>query len=105
MADCNCDISGTVAEVCDKSLGKCLCKEGYGGPKCDQCLPGFYNYPECIPCNCSTLGSVSTVCDPTGKCPCLTSFAGKQCSLCSTGYYSYPDCLRKYFFLVRSCHF
>lgn len=93
--DCNCDLKGTVGEVCDKNSGKCLCKEGYGGPRCEQCVPGYYNYPDCVPCNCSTLGSVSPFCDVTGKCPCLNSFAGKQCSLCSAGYYSYPDCFGK----------
>lgn len=96
VADCNCDVLGTLEEVCDKDAGKCLCKEGFGGPRCDQCIPGYYNYPDCVPCNCSIIGSVSTVCDASGKCPCLNSFAGKQCTLCSAGYYNYPECLRKH---------
>lgn len=94
--DCNCDIQGTQGEICGKLSGHCLCKEGYGGPRCDQCLPGYYNYPDCVPCNCSTLGSVSTICDVSGKCQCLPSFAGKQCTQCSAGYYAYPECLRKF---------
>lgn len=61
-----------------------------------QCIPGYYNYPDCVPCNCSILGSISTTCDVTGKCPCLNGFAGKQCTLCGAGYYKYPECLRKY---------
>ncbi len=95
FADCDCDLQGTVSEVCEKQSGQCLCKEGFGGPRCDKCLPGYYNYPDCQPCNCSILGSVSTICDASGKCPCLASFAGKQCTQCSTGYYAYPECLRK----------
>lgn len=82
--------------MCDKSNGKCICKTGYSGARCDQCLPGYFNYPDCQPCNCSTLGSVSTYCDATGKCPCLPNFAGKQCTQCSTGNYAYPECLRKF---------
>lgn len=84
-----------MSEICDKEAGTCLCKDGYGGPRCDQCIPGYYNYPDCVPCNCSTQGSVSTICDASGKCPCLNSFAGKQCTQCSAGYFNYPECLRK----------
>lgn len=93
--DCNCDLQGTEIDVCNKDNGTCLCREGYETPRCDQCLPGYYGYPECVKCNCSTVGSNSFICDATGKCPCLTNFAGKQCTLCSAGYYDYPQCLCK----------
>lgn len=92
-SDCNCDSRGTLDEVCDKGNGQCLCREGYGGPRCDQCIPGYYNYPDCVPCNCSGAGSVSTVCDVTGKCSCLPNFSGRQCTMCLPGYYQYPECL------------
>lgn len=93
--DCNCDLQGTESDICDKGTGKCLCKEGYGGPRCDQCLPSYFSYPECVKCNCSSVGSVSMTCDTSGKCPCLNNFAGKQCTQCSAGYYDYPQCLCK----------
>ena len=32
--ECQCNIESTVKEVCDKETGKCLCKEGYHGDKC-----------------------------------------------------------------------
>ncbi|XP_072159028.1 laminin subunit alpha [Bemisia tabaci] len=32
---CSCDQKGTVAEICEKNLGKCLCAEGYEGDRCD----------------------------------------------------------------------
>lgn len=74
-------------------LTECLCKDGYGGVRCDHCTPGFYNYPDCVPCNCSTAGSIQTICDHTGKCPCLQNFAGKRCDQCMTGFYQFPECL------------
>jgi len=37
---CDCDPKGTVDEICNKLDGTCLCKEGFGGPRCDRCEPG-----------------------------------------------------------------
>lgn len=91
--DCNCDARGTKQGICDKSDGVCLCKEGYGGSRCDQCINGYYGYPNCRPCNCSLIGSSSISCDSIGKCSCLANFAGKTCDQCSPGYYMYPECI------------
>ena len=33
---CNCDVSGATDEICTKTDGECLCKEGYGGERCDR---------------------------------------------------------------------
>ena len=93
--DCDCDHEGTESEICNKESGQCICREGFGGPRCDRCLPGFYNYPSCQPCNCSPTGSSAITCDNTGKCNCLINYSGKLCNMCSAGYYNYPDCLRK----------
>ena len=27
---------------------QCPCKENYGGTFCDECAPGYYNFPDCI---------------------------------------------------------
>lgn len=94
IVDCKCDLFGTEEEVCDKVTGSCLCKEGYGGPRCDQCLPRFYNFPNCTSCNCSGSGSVQPICDQTGKCQCFSNYAGKQCTVCAPGFYQYPECLQ-----------
>lgn len=102
---CTCDKKGTLPEVCDKTNGQCLCKPGYGGPTCGQCIADFTGFPDCKPCNCSLNGSAFTVCDVTGTCKCLSNFAGKLCDQCYPGYYQYPKCLRKYcvqvFFFYR----
>jgi len=66
--DCNCDVRGTREGICDKSNGQCMCREGYGGERCDQCLPEFFGYPDCEPCSCSLKGSIGKICDATGKC-------------------------------------
>ena len=42
---CECDLTGTVDEICQKNSGVCICKPNFTGAKCDQCAPGFYNFP------------------------------------------------------------
>ena len=42
LAACQCDAAGSTEEVCTKSLGNCLCKEGYGGERCDTCQDGWW---------------------------------------------------------------
>lgn len=45
--ECNCDPIGTIpGSNCDSLTGECTCKltNGIGGTRCDQCLPGFFNF-------------------------------------------------------------
>lgn len=44
--ECVCDYRGTVREVCDAS-GRCLCRQGVDGERCDRCQPGYHNFPNC----------------------------------------------------------
>ena len=95
---CNCDVSGATEEVCTKDEGECLCKEGYGGERCDRCEPGWWGYPSCQQCQCSEEGSASRdgICDSvTGQCPCKSNFGGRQCDSCTPGNYDYPNCFSK----------
>lgn len=84
----------------------CNCRQGYTGPRCDQCAPGYYGNPEqpggqCLPCNCN--GNIDTQdpesCDPrTGQClKCLYHTDGPSCGHCQHGYYGNAlahDCRR-----------
>ncbi|XP_011793429.1 PREDICTED: laminin subunit beta-3 [Colobus angolensis palliatus] len=49
---CDCDFRGTEGPGCDKALGRCLCRPGLTGPRCDQCQRGYCNhYPVCVACH------------------------------------------------------
>ena len=39
--------------------GDCLCREGYCGARCGQCSPGYWRFPQCVPCPCDSAGSVN----------------------------------------------
>ena len=44
---CACDPVGAVEEICDKTIGECLCKDSFNGDRCDTCARGFWGYPDC----------------------------------------------------------
>ncbi|XP_053463837.1 laminin subunit beta-3 [Nycticebus coucang] len=49
---CDCDFRGTEGQGCDKASGRCLCRPGLTGPRCDQCQRGYCNrYPVCVACH------------------------------------------------------
>ncbi|CAH6789695.1 laminin subunit beta-3 [Phodopus roborovskii] len=49
---CDCDFRGTEGPGCDKASGRCLCRPGVTGPRCDQCQRGYCNrYPVCVACH------------------------------------------------------
>ncbi|XP_035245264.1 laminin subunit beta-2-like [Anguilla anguilla] len=84
----------------------CHCRQGYAGPHCDRCAPGYFGDPainggQCFPCQCS--GNIDLQdpesCDPrTGRClKCLYNTDGPLCSACRLGYYGdalQQDCRR-----------
>ncbi|XP_071494249.1 laminin subunit alpha-2-like [Diadema antillarum] len=101
---CSCDPDGSLQTTCATYGGACLCKPGVGGQRCDQCLPGFFNFTAdgCQACGCNSEGSVTLACDfQTGQCPCKEGVAlmgqlnslgmesSRQCSVCLRGFYGF----------------
>ena len=40
-----------VTEASEDETGsdlQCPCRENYSGTLCDECAPGYYNFPDCI---------------------------------------------------------
>lgn len=49
--------------------GDCMCREGFCGPNCEDCAPGYTGYPYCVPCPCDPLGSVNMdLCEADCQC-------------------------------------
>ena len=78
--------------------GQCICKDGFGGSRCDQCAPGLFKnqylpFFACQTCDCSKLGSTSEICNSEdGQCPCKENVAGRVCDECTADHYEYPNC-------------
>nr|XP_033773068.1 laminin subunit gamma-2 [Geotrypetes seraphini] len=93
---CNCSPQGSLSIQCDK-YGRCRCKPGVMGEKCNQCQHGSHYLTEagCIDyrmlsskCDCDPAGSASR-CDPvTGHCICKASVSGARCDRCKPGFYN-----------------
>ena len=42
---CDCNAEGSESLQCDNH-GQCTCKPNITGDKCDQSVPGYYNFPD-----------------------------------------------------------
>ena len=97
ISECDCNPEVTTADFCDMETGQCICKYGFGGPRCDQCLPGFFKnqylpFFQCDPCDCSEQGSTSEICDTYGQCSCKENVSGRVCNDCTLDHFGYPNC-------------
>ncbi|XP_077013314.1 laminin subunit gamma-2 [Tamandua tetradactyla] len=91
---CNCNSRGSLSARCDNS-GRCSCKPGVTGDRCDRCLPGFHTLTDagCTQdqrrvdprCDCDPAG-VSGPCN-NGRCVCKPAVTGERCDRCRPGYY------------------
>uniref|UniRef100_A0A8D3CTJ2 Laminin subunit alpha 3 n=1 Tax=Scophthalmus maximus TaxID=52904 RepID=A0A8D3CTJ2_SCOMX len=96
---CICDYRGTGYRVCDAS-GRCLCRQGVEGERCNRCQPGYHSFPNCQACRCSPEGSHGNICNPlSGQCLCLPGVVGQQCDHCASGL-RFPQCAGKH----RGCN-
>ncbi|XP_061781861.1 laminin subunit alpha-5 isoform X2 [Nerophis lumbriciformis] len=89
---CQCSGPGCLDGSCDVLTGHGVCRSGFHGYQCEQCAAGYFNYPLCQLCGCSSVGSLPDVCDASGRCLCKSQFHGPRCEQCRSGFYSYPDC-------------
>ncbi|XP_065805141.1 laminin subunit alpha-1 [Labrus bergylta] len=63
--ECGCEMAGTDEKFCNKTLGvcdcghtgKCVCKVGVAGRRCEECVSGWFalSADGCLPCFCSGL--------------------------------------------------
>ena len=87
IAACGCSSIGSSSSTCDFS-GKCPCKVGYTGKKCDQCQNGYSKDRSgaCKSCQCNSNGSVSLNCNSNGRCSCKSGYTADKCNQCKKGY-------------------
>ncbi|XP_006835184.1 PREDICTED: laminin subunit alpha-3 [Chrysochloris asiatica] len=89
---CECNLEGVLPEICD-ARGRCLCRPGVEGLRCDTCRLGFYSFPICQACWCSALGSYQTHCSSvTGQCDCRPGVTGQLCDRCLSEADVFPHC-------------
>ncbi|NXD40462.1 LAMC2 protein, partial [Copsychus sechellarum] len=90
---CLCHPWGSLSPQCD-SDGRCSCKPGVMGDKCDRCHLGFESLSEAgcwrseqsLQCECDPAGSVGD-CD-SGHCVCKDSTTGERCQRCKRHFYN-----------------
>ncbi len=91
-SDCDCELSGSESSVCNMELGQCACLPNVIGRSCDRCTLGYFGFGQesgCLPCNCNTIGSVSSQCDDNRQCTCLPGVTGDNCDQCLQGYFNF----------------
>ncbi|XP_009891173.1 PREDICTED: laminin subunit gamma-2 [Charadrius vociferus] len=90
---CHCHPQGALSPQCN-SDGRCSCKPGVMGKKCDQCQLGFESLSEA---GCRRSGqSPQCECDPagstggclSGRCVCKASTTGERCERCKRHFYN-----------------
>ena len=91
---CNCEPSGSLSLFCNPQTGKCPCRPGRSGARCDNCEQfSYYNRQtqQCTTCDCDETGSSSRECatNVNGTCSCKPGIGGPKCTKCLPGYYGF----------------
>ncbi|XP_047502805.1 laminin subunit alpha-like isoform X1 [Penaeus chinensis] len=90
---CQCNVFYSTGN-CAEGSGQCECRPEFLPPYCQECNDGYYDYPDCKPCDCHRNGTVGGVCEVGGgQCPCKENYQGLNCDECAPGYYNFPECL------------
>lgn len=77
-AACECHLQGSVNAFCDPVTGQCHCFQGVYARQCDRCLPGYWGFPSCQPCQCN--GHAEDCDSVTGECSsCQDYTTGHNC--------------------------
>lgn len=93
---CGCHDLGSEHPQCDVQ-GRCRCRPGVTGDKCDQCLPYHFNLSSqgCTKCQCHPSGimpGTENFCDSvTGHCHCKLHVGGRDCDQCIGGHYGLSE--------------
>ncbi|ELU03955.1 hypothetical protein CAPTEDRAFT_62597, partial [Capitella teleta] len=88
---CDCNPTGSEVTQCD-TTGRCRCKPGVTGDKCDRCMPNYFEFGPngCRECECLVEGSRDNnpECLPdTGTCQCKENVEGQNCDQCKPGFF------------------
>ena len=83
---CECDLQGSTSVECNQLSGECTCKPDVVGLTCTRCKVGYYGFPNCLPCEC-TSGSVCN--EVTGACVCPPNVRGRACDQCETNFWRF----------------
>lgn len=81
---CNCNTEGTNGnQTCNSTTGQCYCKADTTSRNCGSCSNGYYNFPQCSPCDCDKSGTNVEICDKAdGFCLCKENVKGNRCDQC-----------------------
>ena len=81
---CQCDDAGSKSTICNVNNGQCQCQNNVVGRTCNECRPGYFNFPNCEPCQCN--GHADSCHPETGICiDCQSYTHGDHCELCIEG--------------------
>ncbi|XP_069497984.1 netrin-G1 isoform X7 [Ambystoma mexicanum] len=81
IGKCHCNIYGSAHDRC-KDTGWCECKEGATGPKCDDCLRGYFWHRGCQPNVCDNelqRCQNGGICHRNMRCECAAPYTGILC--------------------------